>query len=250
MTVGHLTNAGLQRLSRSVATSDVRGALQAASRATGVDFAYLAAEASLESGLNPDAKAKTSSAAGLFQFIESTWGEWSNGTAARWASTRRRKRSRRAMLRRPNAGGSWTSASMLASPRLGAELAAENKDLLQSRIGREPEDVDLYLAHFLGPGGASKFITKMQASPDASAADAFPAAAKANRNVFYAGERARSFTEIRDRFDVKLASRADDIEAGDGVFPNCLFCQRSSDPSPDNDCDIWPDTFGRRLSRG
>ena len=39
----------------------------------GVDFAYLVAEASVESSLNPNAKAKTSSAAGLFQFIESTW---------------------------------------------------------------------------------------------------------------------------------------------------------------------------------
>ncbi|MGZ0188612.1 MAG: transglycosylase SLT domain-containing protein [Alphaproteobacteria bacterium] len=221
MTIDHLTNTGLQGLSRSVATSDVRGALQAASRATGVDFAYLAAEASLESGLNPDAKAKTSSAAGLFQFIESTWGEMVERHGGKMGLDKEAKalasgdvsptERRRIMDLRFDAG---------IAARMGAEFASENKEVLQNRIGREPEDVDLYLAHFLGPGGASKFLTKMDASPDASAADAFPAAAKANRNVFYAGDRARSFAEVRDRFDAKLASRADDIEAVPGAPPS------------------------------
>src|SRR3954449_7758326 len=44
-----------------------------AARATGVDPAYLMALADKESSLLPDNKARTSSAEGLFQFIESTW---------------------------------------------------------------------------------------------------------------------------------------------------------------------------------
>ena len=52
--------------------ADVRGAIARASESTGVDFDYLLAQARLESGLNPDAKARSSSATGLYQFIDST----------------------------------------------------------------------------------------------------------------------------------------------------------------------------------
>jgi hypothetical protein len=51
----------------------VQAALQYASRSTGVDFDYLLATAQRESNLDPAAQARTSSARGLFQFIESTW---------------------------------------------------------------------------------------------------------------------------------------------------------------------------------
>src|SRR5579883_2443343 len=47
--------------------------IRQASRATHIDFAYLMAQASQESGFQADAKAKTSSATGLYQFIDSTW---------------------------------------------------------------------------------------------------------------------------------------------------------------------------------
>ncbi len=40
---------------------------------TGVDFSYLLAQARIESGLDPSAQARTSSASGLFQFIDQTW---------------------------------------------------------------------------------------------------------------------------------------------------------------------------------
>jgi soluble lytic murein transglycosylase-like protein len=48
----------------------VTGAIQQASQATGASFNYLLATAQVESGLNPQAGASTSSARGLFQFIE------------------------------------------------------------------------------------------------------------------------------------------------------------------------------------
>ena len=82
-----------------------------------------------------------------------------------------------------------------------------------------PEDADLYLAHYLGPGGASKFLQRHEASPDAAAADAFPAAARANKSIFYQGDRARSYDEIRERFSAKLAARADDLDDVPGSFP-------------------------------
>jgi soluble lytic murein transglycosylase-like protein len=53
--------------------SVVESAIQRASSATGVDFTFLMGAAKRESGFNPAAKARTSSASGLFQFVDQTW---------------------------------------------------------------------------------------------------------------------------------------------------------------------------------
>src|ERR1044072_6266581 len=61
----------------SGATTDVAtrvtGAIRDAARATGAGFEYLLNTAIRESSLNPNAKAKSSSATGLFQFLDQTW---------------------------------------------------------------------------------------------------------------------------------------------------------------------------------
>ena len=44
-----------------------------AAKRTGVPFNYLMAQARVESSLDPDAQASSSSAAGLFQFTKQTW---------------------------------------------------------------------------------------------------------------------------------------------------------------------------------
>ena len=59
--------------SNPTAGSAVIGAIRQAAQATGTSFQYLLATAQVESGLNPQAGASTSSARGLFQFIEQTW---------------------------------------------------------------------------------------------------------------------------------------------------------------------------------
>src|SRR5690348_3023972 len=51
----------------------VIGAIRNAARATGANFQYLLATAQVESGLNPTASVSSSSARGLFQFIDQTW---------------------------------------------------------------------------------------------------------------------------------------------------------------------------------
>src|SRR5271163_3926766 len=53
--------------------STVTGAIRQAAQATGTSFQYLLATAKVESGLDPQAGASTSSARGLFQFVEQTW---------------------------------------------------------------------------------------------------------------------------------------------------------------------------------
>src|SRR5581483_191141 len=49
------------------------GAIKSAARSTGVSFEYLLTTARIESNLNPAAKAASSTAKGLYQFIEQTW---------------------------------------------------------------------------------------------------------------------------------------------------------------------------------
>ena len=59
--------------SNPTAGATVTGAIRQAAQATGTSFQYLLATAQVESGLNPQAGAATSSARGLFQFIDQTW---------------------------------------------------------------------------------------------------------------------------------------------------------------------------------
>jgi hypothetical protein len=204
--------------SEQIGTSGARGrvgnAIQLASARTGVDFSYLFNQARIESGLNPNARARTSSATGLFQFIDQTWlGTVKQHGAAHglgWAANAIQRgangryyvadpEARRAVLdlrRQPEA------ASAMA-----AEFASDNGDYLQARLGRSAEPVDLYLAHFLGPAGAARFLRAHDANPDASAASILPAAARANRSIFFSRDgNPRSFAEIRERFASRIGS--------------------------------------------
>ncbi|MFN3388267.1 MAG: transglycosylase SLT domain-containing protein [Allosphingosinicella sp.] len=194
----------------------VTGAIQLAAARTGVDFGYLLNQAKVESGLNPNAKAKTSSATGLFQFIEQTWlatvKKHGDAHGLGWAA---------ASIRR-GANGRFTVADPQlrrqildlrrqpeAASAMAGEFAADNRAYLEGRLGRPVEGVDLYLAHFLGPAGAARFLKAHDANPDGSAAAMLPAAARANRWVFYGpGGAPRSFAQIRERFADKIGGDA------------------------------------------
>lgn len=192
----------------------VTAAIRLASANTGVQFGYLLNQARLESGLNPDARARTSSATGLFQFIDQTWlgmvRQHGAGHGLGWAAEQVRQgpngryyvadpEMRRQILdlrRQPEA------ASAMA-----AEYAADNGRYLEARLGRQMEPVDLYLAHFLGAGGAARFLRAHDSNPDAAAAPLLPQAARANRPIFYNRDGSmRSFAEIRARFAEKIAT--------------------------------------------
>jgi hypothetical protein len=196
----------------------VTQAIATASRRTGVDFNYLMSQAKIESALNPNARAATSSATGLYQFIDQSWLAIVNDHGANhgmdWAANAIQKSSngqyhvsdpamRQQILALRNHP---ETASVMA-----AELASDNREYLEQRIGRRAEPVDLYLAHFLGAGGAAKFLTSPQ---NASGADLFPAAARANSSIFYDRSGSpRSLADIRASFAQKLANGGAD--AGD-----------------------------------
>ncbi len=181
------------------ATQDgVRAAIQRAAAATGVDFSLLVETARRESALNPNARAGTSSATGLFQFIDSTWLDMvaRHGDAHGLGAE--------AAVLRQGAGGA-TRRNILAlrndpeiSARMAGELARENAATLQARLGRAPSAGELYAAHVMGSGGALRLIEAAgQGAP--SAAAIFPREAAANRGLFYASGEPRSAQALLDR---------------------------------------------------
>jgi hypothetical protein len=190
----------------------VTAAIQLASARTGVRFDYLLNQARIESSLNPDAHARTSSATGLFQFIEQTW----LGMVKQHGADHGLATEANAIQRGRNGHYYVADPAMRrqildlrrqpeAASAMAAEFASDNGRYLQSRLGRAAEPVDLYLAHFLGAGGAARFLRAHDANPGAAAAAMLPAAARSNRAVFYNRDgSARSFAEIRAHFAERM----------------------------------------------
>lgn len=180
------------------APSHVLGAIKTASAKTGVDFAYLMEKASAESSFNPTVKAKTSSATGLFQFIDSTWMGMVNKHGAKYGIDTDQDKQSLLNLRKDPALSSF----------MAAEFAKDNKTHLEKTVGGDIGNTELYFAHFMGAGGASAFLNQLKQNPNATGADIFPKAANANRNVFYnsATGAPRSLQEIYNFFDKKFSN--------------------------------------------
>lgn len=212
----------LMRAEAAGASRDVATAIGQASRRTGVDFAYLLAQARQESSFQPGVEAATSSATGLYQFIDQTWlgtvkshgGKHGMGAYADLIQTDAKGRhsvadpaDRQAIL------------NMRKDPQVAALMAAEhareNGIALQEALGRPATATDLYMAHFLGVEGAKDFLAAREANPDQAAADLMPRAAGSNRGVFYdAGGTPRSVGEVYDRFAAKFQDLIEPGAAG------------------------------------
>jgi len=181
-------------------STPVVSALKRASASTGAGFDFLMKMAVRESSLDPSAKAGTSSAAGLFQFIEQTWlgavkqyGE-RHGLADFSADISRDASGRFSVAdaaRQDEILNLRFDADL--SGAMAGELSNANGAYLQSKIGRAATSADLYTAHFLGPAGAVKLLS---AAANTKAADILPQAARANANVFYDGARAKTVGEV------------------------------------------------------
>lgn len=201
--------------------NSVTGAIREAAERTGAGFEYLMKTAMRESSLDPQAKADTSSATGLFQFIDQTWlatlkeqgaglgygaeaDKISRLSGGRYAVTDPADRKQIMDLR--------------FDPKANAVMAGaftqRNAQVLNDALGRQPTDGELYIAHFLGAGGAAKFISSAQSTPSTNAAALFPDAAEANRSIFFdKSGAARSMADVykvlvrkHDAADVGVAS--------------------------------------------
>lgn len=201
--------------SANAAGSAVTGAIRQASQATGTSFNYLLATAQVESGLDPRAGASTSSARGLFQFIEQTW----LGTIKQSGAQLGYGRYADAITKTASGQYQVSDPAMrqeilklrndpTANAVMAGAFTAANSGYLADKLGRQPSEGELYIAHFLGAGGAARLITLAATNPNSKATDYFPGAAKANSSIFFdrATGAVRTLAQVRDvltaRYDV------------------------------------------------
>ena len=195
----------------------VTGAIRAAADATGVSFDYLLATAKVESSLNPGLTARSTSATGLFQFVDQTWlatlkqagpalgyGNYADAIAKTAAG---RYEVADPALRREIMALRKEAA---ANAAMAGAFTQQNSAELAKRIGRAPSEGELYIAHFFGSHGGAKLINRAASNPGEAAAEVFPAAARANRSIFYDRQgRSRSvagvYAELVRRYGVARA---------------------------------------------
>jgi len=198
----------------------VIGAIRNAARQTGANFQYLLATAQVESGLNPTASVSSSSAKGLFQFIDQTWLTTlkESGPALGYG------RYADAIMQTPFGHYTVPDPAMrqrimalrddpAANAAMAGAFTQQNAAVLKQRIGRNPSEGDLYVAHFFGASGAAQLINLVGQSPSTTAASVFPNAAKANPSIFYDRQgQARSvagvYRTLVARYDVARATPA------------------------------------------
>lgn len=194
--------------------------IRQASQATNIDFGFLVAQARQESGFHPGAAAESSSARGLYQFIDTTWLEMMRRYGGRYGAGAYAQQIGEDPSGRPTVADPQARRRILDlrnDPALSASLAAEyarsNKQDLEKALGRPATNTDLYLAHFLGAGGATAFLQNMQQNAGTTAASLFPEAASANRSVFYDRKTgaARTVAEIYQSFANKIEKHSDDF---------------------------------------
>jgi len=211
---------GAMRVQRSV----VERVVQAA-KTTGSDPALLMSIADKESSFSSSAKASTSSASGLFQFVESTWLKALRSFGWRYGREEEAKaiqgqdehpvlspQKRAEILQLRN--------DPYLSAALAAEMLKRDGARIAEHLGRSLTAGETYLIHFLGPDDAERFMTKMDAEPQASAAQLLPKPARANKPIFYVRQgrkmKDRSLSEVHEAFENMMGSRVSryqDVEA-------------------------------------
>jgi hypothetical protein len=184
--------AGVPTTAQNGTAAGVIGAIRAASARDGMSFDVMLATAKLESGLNPTAEAGTSSAAGLFQFIDQTWLD-----AVRQYGPAHGLGAEAAQI--TNSDGRMTVTDPAArqrildlrkDPEVASAIAGDHlraiSDRLGAVLGQAPDATQIYLGHLLGGGGAAQMLAAERSNPVAPAGDLLPAAARANPALFNA----------------------------------------------------------------
>lgn len=169
---------------------EVVGVIKEAANKVGVNPDIMTSMAAVESGLNPQAKAPTSSAKGLFQFINTTWQQQVRTDGRKYGIDQQ-----------------TSPYNATANSLMGAEFLKDNLSAISS-VKPNPNLTDVYMAHFLGPGGARKFLSALRTNPNDIAAKLFPDAARANRGIFLSGNRPATVQQVYNMLGERLASKA------------------------------------------
>ena len=170
-----------------------------AAQLTGMDATYMLALADKESSFSFRVKAKTSTAVGLYQFLEGTWLEVLNEHAAKHGY-----------------GAAADAITVVAGKPVvtdpaKCEMVKKSRDRLTRERDRALTDGELYLTHLLGSAGASRLLKLVAEKPQESAPKAFQAAAKANKNLFYVAEQKQrkeaTVAEVHARISAMMEDR-------------------------------------------
>lgn len=249
--------------SQPTPANPVMDAIRQGADRTGTNFDYLVKTAQRESALDPEAKARTSSATGLFQFIEQTWLGMVRSEGAKHGLDDASKaivQGSDGRLSVPDAKMRDEIMALRRDPQVASTMAGaftqRNRDQLQAALGREPTGGELYIAHVLGARGAQDLIGTAQSAPDRAASRDFPDAAAANRNIFFdkAGK-ARTAAEV---YQVLSAQHADIAtvagpRTADAVGPErkglmgLFSTEGSRKPVSDAVATLWTGQRGARL---
>ncbi|HUC68237.1 MAG TPA: hypothetical protein VMA53_22670 [Stellaceae bacterium] len=173
---------------------EIVDSLKQASAATGVDFDFLVAQASAESGLRGSihARQRHSSASGLFQFTAQTWLQMMHDHGAQFGYGDLAKQ----IVTLPNGHLGVTDRAterqildlrtdVKLSGIMAGELAKQNAAALQHAFHRKASPAELHLAHLLGATGAIRFLRARATDAEQPAADVVPAAARQNPQLFF-----------------------------------------------------------------
>lgn len=184
MTTGGSTGGPVQATGSKAGIVNI---IKEAAKRVGIDENILVAMAAIESGFNPNAKSKYSSASGLFQFLTKTWAGITSQKGAKYGI-----------------GPNTSRFDPMASSVMAGEYIKQNFSYLK-KVKSDLGPVEAYMAHFLGPGGASTFF---KAPPSAIAAQVLPKAAAANKPIFYDNGRPRTIAEVYNHLADKMKNRA------------------------------------------
>ena len=173
----------------------MKDTILAASKMAGVSPDLMATMANIESNFRAGVKAGTSSATGLYQFITDTWSNMLRKYGAKYGLS-------------PNASRTDPRANAL----MGAEFLKENIRYLKNKLKREPTDTEMYLAHFMGAGGAGQLLS---ADPNANAVALFPKQARANKPIFMNRDgSARTISGVLQELNRRVSSRRIAVSPG------------------------------------
>lgn len=176
------TGSGIGGLKETVAS---------AAKVVGIDPNIMLTTAAIESDFNPNAKAKTSSASGLMQFINSTWKETISKHGSKYGYD-----------------ASTSPFDAKASALMGAHYIKDSLSHLGKSYKGAIGSVEAYLVHFMGPGGAAKFLKAMQENPGQYGSQLMPKEAAANQSIYFGKSGPRTLGEIYQLFYDKVRAKA------------------------------------------
>ncbi|MCJ2123665.1 transglycosylase SLT domain-containing protein [Methylobacterium sp. J-077] len=210
-----------------------------AAQAVQTDPVLLMAVADKESSFVTAVQAKTSSATGLYQFIERTWLGVVRDFGPKYGLEKEAALVSSDANDRPVITDPAERARVLElrrDPYLSALMAGEmlkrDAGRIAQRIGRELTLGEVYLAHFLGADDAGEFLANVVNKPAAAAAVLLPGPARANRSIFFAAGRfvgrgrhrkpaSLSVAQVHEKFEAMMSTRGtryQNVQAVSGIM--------------------------------